>query len=143
MNSIFIAMFALICGLVVFLMYQINKLMELQYDLIEQHDEIRKIASSSNETQLKSFKRIETALGKNESSVYDLNHNIDMLHEVLNDYGTDILVSTTKRNTDVETIYSYLEIMKNTIIDMNDKMNNKMNKPTYGGEISDPEYENI
>lgn len=139
MNSIFIAMFVLICGLVVFLMYQINKLMELQYDLIEQHDEIRKIASSSNETQLKSFKRIETALGKNESSVYDLNHNIDMLHEVLNDYGTDILVSTTKRNTDVETIYSYLEIMRNTIIDMNDKMN----KPTYGGEISDTEYENI
>ena len=139
MNSIFIAMFVLICGLAVFLMYQINKLMELQYDLIEQHDEIRKIASSSNETQLKSFKRIETALGKIESSVYDLSHNIDILHEVLNDYGTDILVSTTKRNTDVETIYSYLEIMKNTIIDMN----NKMNKPTYGGEISDTEYENI
>lgn len=139
MNSIFIAMFVFICGLVVFLMYQISKLMDLQYDLIEQHDEIRKIASSSNETQLKSFKRIETALGKIESSVYDLNHNIDMLHEVLNDYGTDILVSTTKRNTDVETIYSYLEIMKNTIIDMNDKMN----KPTYGSEISDTEYENI
>lgn len=139
MNSIFIAMFVLICGLVVFLMYQINKLMELQYDLIEQHDEIRKIASSSNETQLKSFKRIETALGKIESSVYDLDHNIDMLHEVLNDYGTDILVSTTKRNTDVETIYSYLEIMKDTIIDMN----GKMNKPTYGGEIRDTEYENI
>ena len=138
MNSIFIAMFALICGLVVFLMYQINKLMELQYDLIEQHDEIRKITSSSNETQLKSFKRIETALGKIESSVYDLNHNIDMLHELLNDYGTDILVSTTKRNTDVETIYSYLEIMKDTIIDMNDKMN----KPIYGVEISDTEDEN-
>lgn len=135
MNSIFIAMFVLICGLVVFLMYQINKLMELQYDLIEQHDEIRKIASSSNDTQLKKCQEIKTALGKIESSVYDLNHNIDMLHEVLNDYGTDILVSTTKRNTDVETIYSYLEIMKNTIIDMNDKMN----KPTYGGEISDTE----
>ena len=139
MNSIFIAMFVLICGLVVFLMYQINKLMELQYDLIEQHDEIRKIASSSNETQLKSFKRIETALGKNESSVYDLNHNIDMLHELLNDYGTDILVSTTKRNTDVETIYSYLEIMRDTIIDMN----GKMNKPMYGAEISETEDENI
>ena len=139
MNSIFIAMFVLICGLVVFLMYQINKLMELQYDLIEQHDEIRKIASSNNEAQLKSFKRIETALGKIESSVYDLNHNIDVLHEVLNDYGTDILVSTTKRNTDVETIYSYLEIMKNTIIDMNDKMN----KPMYGGEISDTEDKNM
>lgn len=135
MNSIFIAMFVLICGLVVFLMYQINKLMELQYDLIEQHDEIRKIASSSNDTQLKKCQEIKTDLGKIESSVYDLNHNIDMLHEVLNDYGTDILVSTTKRNTDVETIYSYLEIMKNTIIDMNDKMN----KPTYGGEISDTE----
>lgn len=139
MNSIFIAMFALICGLVVFLMYQINKLMELQYDLIEQHDEIRKIVLHSNDTQLTKCQEIKTALGKIESSVYDLNHNIDVLHEVLNDYGTDILVSTTKRNTDVETIYSYLEIMKNTIIDMNDKMN----KPTYGGEISDTEYENI
>lgn len=139
MNSIFIAMFVLICGLVVFLMYQINKLMELQYDLIEQHDEIRKIVLHSNDTQLTKCQEIKAALGKIESSVYDLNHNIDMLHEVLNDYGTDILVSTTKRNTDVETIYSYLEIMKNTIIDMNDKMN----KPTYGGEISDTEYENI
>lgn len=132
MSSIFIAMIVLICGLVVSIMCQINKLMEL-------HDEILKIDSSSNETQLKSFKRIETALGKIESSVYDLKHNIDMLHEVINDYGTDILISTTKRNTDVETIYSYLEIMKNTIIDMNDKMN----KPTYGVEISDTEYENI
>ena len=139
MNSIFIAMLVLICGLVIFLMHQINKLMELQYDLIEQHDEIRKIASSSNETQLKSFKRIETTLGKIESSVYDINRNIDILHELLNDYGTDILVSTTKRNNDIETINSYLEIMKNTIIDMN----GKMNKPTYGGEISDTEYENI
>lgn len=138
MNSIFIAMFVLICGLVVFLMYQINKLMELQYDLIEQHDEIRKIASSSNETQLKSCKRIETALGKIESSDYDLNHNIDMLHELLNDYGTDILISTTKRNNDVEAIYSYLEIMKDTIIDMN----GKMNKPMYGVEISETEDEN-
>ena len=138
MNSIFIAMFVLICGFVVFLMYQINKLMELQYDLIEQHDEIRKIASSNNEIQLKRCQEIKTALGKNESSVYDLNHNIDMLHELLNDYGTDILVSTTKRNNDVETIYSYLEIMKDTIIDMN----GKMNKPMYGVEISEAEYEN-
>ena len=138
MNSIFIAMFVLICGFVVFLMYQINKLMELQYDLIEQHDEIRKIASSNNETQLKRCQEIKTTLGKIESYVYDLNHNRDMLHELLNDYGTDILVSTTKRNNDVETIYSYLEIMKDTIIDMN----GKMNKPMYGVEISEAEDEN-
>ena len=138
MHSIFIAMFVLICGFAVFLMYQINKLMELQYDLIEQHDEIRKIASSNNEIQLKRCQEIKTALGKIESSVYDLNHNIDMLHELLNDYGTDILVSTTKRNNDVETIYSYLEIMKDTIIDMN----GKMNKPMYGVEISEVEDEN-
>ena len=138
MDSMFIAMFVFVCGFVVFLMYRINKLMDLQYDLIEQHDEIRKIASSNNETQLKRCQENKTALGKIESSVYDLNHNIDMLHELLNDYGTDILVSTTKRNNDVETIYSYLEIMKDTIIDMN----GKMNKPMYGAEISEAEDEN-
>lgn len=139
MNSIFIAMFVFICGLVVFLMYQINKLMDLQYDLIEQHDEIRKIVLHSNDTQLKKCQEIEAALGKIESSFCNLNHNIHMLHELFNDYGTDILISTTKRNTDVEAIYSYLEIMKDTIIDMNDKMN----KPMYGGEISDTEDKSI
>ena len=59
MNSIFIAMFVFICGLVVFLMYQINKLMELQYDLIEQHDEIRKIVLNSNDAQLKKCQEIK------------------------------------------------------------------------------------
>ena len=121
MNSSLIAMFVFICGLVVLLMYHISRLMEMQEDLREQHDEIRKNTLVIYELQLDSLRLIEKRLDTIESSLDDLDRKIDILHELLID--------------DVDAISSYLEIMKNTILDMNDKMN----QPAYGGEVNDTE----
>ena len=42
MNSILIAMFVFVCGLVVLLMYQSSRIMQMQEDLKEQLDVIHK-----------------------------------------------------------------------------------------------------
>lgn len=114
MNSILIAMFVFVCGLVVLLMHQVSRLMEMQEDLKEQLDELHKVT----------FSRLN-----------DINRNIDILSELLNEYTDMIIKAVDKSNGDIDAISSYLEIMKNTILDMNDKMN----KPTYGGEVNDTE----
>ena len=127
MNSILIAMFVFVCGLVFLLMHQISRLMQMQEDLREQLDDFHKCT----------FSRLN-----------DINHNIDILHELLNE-GTDTILKAIGSNNcdktvrfflqclhcDIDAISSYLEIMKNTILDMNDKIN----KPIYGGEVNDTE----
>ena len=114
MNSILIAMFVFICGLVFLLIHQISRLMEMQKDLMDQLDEIHKC----------SFSRLN-----------DINRNIDVLHELLNEYTDTILKTIAGNSCDIDVISSYLDIMKNTILDMNDKIN----KPIYGEEVSDTE----
>ena len=114
MNSILIAMFVFICGLVVLLMYQSSRLMQMQEDLRGQLDELHKVT----------FSRLN-----------DIDRNIDILHAFLEEDTDTILKAISINNGDIDMISSYLEIMKNTILDMNDKMN----KPTYGGEINDTE----
>ena len=97
MNSILIAMFVFVCGLVFLLMHQISRLMQMQDDLSEQLDDFHKCT----------FSRLN-----------DIDRNIGILHIFLEEYTDTIL-----------------EIMKNTILDMNEKMN----MPTYGGEVNDTE----
>lgn len=121
MNSILIAMFVFICGLVVLLIYQSSRIMQMQEDLREQHDEIRKIILASHERLLNLISNERKHFDKIDSSLFDLDRKIDVLHELLID--------------DVDAISSYLEIMKNTILDMNEKLN----KPTYGSEVNDTE----
>lgn len=121
MNSILIAMFVFVCGLVVLLMYQVSRLMEMQEDLREQHDEIRKIILASHERLLNLTSSERKHFDNIDSSLIDLDRKIDILHELL--------------INDVDAISSYLEIMKNTILDMNEKMN----KPIYGEEVNDTE----
>ena len=135
MKSILIAMFVFICGLVFFLMFQISRIMQMQEDLKEQHDEIRKNTLSIYEIQLNTWRRIETEFAKVESSLHDIDRNIGILHELLNEYTDTILKAIGSNNSDIDAISSYLEIMKNTILDMNDKLN----KPACGDEVNDTE----
>ena len=114
MNSILIAMFVFICGLVFLLMHQISRLMETQKDLRNQLDDFHKCT----------FSRLN-----------DIDRNIGILHTFLEEYTDTILKTIGSNNGDIDAISSYLEIMKNTILDMNDKIN----KPIYGEEVNDTE----
>lgn len=125
MNSILIAMFVFICGLVVLLMHQISRLMETQEDLREQLDAIHKCTLDGLEIQLKHQEKIGNQIER----------DIDILHTFLNEDTDTILKAIGSNNGDIDMISSYLEIMKNTILDMNEKMN----KPAYGGEVNDTE----
>ena len=114
MNSILIAMFVFICGLVFLLMHQISRLMQMQEDLKDQLDDFHKCT----------FSRLN-----------DIDRNIGILHTFLEEYTDTILKAIGSNNGDIDMISSYLEIMKNTILDMNEKMN----IPMYGGEVNDTE----
>ena len=125
MNSILIAMFIFVCGLVVLLMYQSSRIMQMQEDLKEQLDAIHKCTLDSLGVQLKHQEKIGNQIER----------DIDILHTFLNEDTGTILKAVNRRNSDIDAISSYLEIMKNTILDMNEKMN----IPTYGGEVNDTE----
>ena len=125
MNSILIAMFAFVCGLVVLLMHQVNRLMQMQEDLKDQLDTIRKCTLDSLGVQLKHQEKIGNQIER----------NIDILHTFLNENTGTILKAVNRRNSDIDAISSYLEIMKNTILDMNDKLNS----PACGDEVNDTE----
>ena len=125
MNSILIAMFVFICGLVVLLMYQSSRIMQMQEDLKDQLDAIHKCALDSLGVQLKHQEKIGNQIER----------DIDILHTFLNEDTDTILKAIGSNNGDIDAISSYLEIMKNTILDMNEKMN----IPTYGGEVNDTE----
>ena len=125
MNSILIAMFVFICGLVVLLMYQSSRLMQMQEDLRDQLDAIHKCTLDGLGVQLKHQEKIGNQIER----------NIDILHAFLNEDTGTILKAVNRRNSDIDAISSYLEIMKNTILDMNDKLN----KPACGDEVNDTE----
>ena len=125
MNSILIAMFVFICGLVVLLMYQSSRIMQMQEDLKNQLDAIHKCTLDSLGVQLKHQEKIGN----------QIDHNIDMLHAFLEEDTNTILKAIGINNGDIDTISSYLEIMKNTILDMNDKLN----KSACGDEVNDTE----
>lgn len=125
MNSILIAMFVFICGLVVLLMHQISRLMETQEDLRDQLDAIHKCTLDSLGVQLKHQEKIGNQIER----------DIDILHTFLNEDTDTILKAIGSNNGDIDTISSYLEIMKNTILDMNEKLN----KPICGDEVNDTE----
>lgn len=125
MNSILIAMFVFVCGLVVLLMHQSSRIMQMQEDLKEQLDAIHKCTLDSLGVQLKHQEKIGNQIER----------DIDILHTFLNEDTGTILKAVNRRNSDIDAISSYLEIMKNTILDMNEKMN----IPTYGGEVNDTE----
>ena len=125
MNSIFIAMFVFICGLVVLLMYQSSRIMQMQEDLKDQLDAIHKCTLDSLGVQLKHQEKIGNQIER----------DIDILHTFLNENTDTILKAISSNNGDIDAISSYLEIMKNTILDMNDKMN----KPMHGEEVNDTE----
>ena len=114
MTSMLIGMFVFICGLVFLLMHQISRLMKMQDDLREQLDDFHKCT----------FSRLN-----------DIDRNIGILHTFLEEYTDTILKAIGSNNGDIDAISSYLEIMKNTILDMNDKIN----KPIYGEEVNDTE----
>lgn len=125
MNSILIAMFVFICGLVILLMYQSSRIMQMQEDLKNQLDAIHKCTLDSLGVQLKHQEKIGNQIER----------DIDILHTFLNEDTDTILKAIGSSNGDIDAISSYLEIIKNTILDMNDKLN----KPTYGGEVNDTE----
>ena len=125
MNSILIAMFVFVCGLVVLLMYQSSRIMQMQEDLKEQLDAIHKCTLDSLGVQLKHQEKIGNQIER----------NIDILHTFLNEDTGTILKAVDRRNSDIDAISSYLEIMKNTILDMNDKLN----RPACGDEVNDTE----
>ena len=125
MNSILIAMFVFICGLVVLLMYQSSRIMQMQEDLKEQLDAIHKCTLDSLGVQLKHQEKIGNQIER----------DIDILHTFLNEDTGTILKAVNRRNSDIDAISSYLEIMKNTILDMNEKLN----RPTCGDEVNDTE----
>ena len=125
MNSILIAMFVFICGLVVLLMYQSSRIMQMQEDLKEQLDAIHKCTLDSLGVQLKHQEKIGNQIER----------DIDILHTFLNEDTGTILQAVNRRNSDIDAISSYLEIMKNTILDMNDKLN----RPACGDEVNDTE----
>ena len=134
MNSILIAMFVFICGLVFLLMHQISRLMQMQEDLKDQLDAIHKCTLDSLGVQLKHQEKIGNGVfTKVESSLHDIDRNIGILHTFLEEYTDTILKAIGSNNGDIDAISSYLDIMKNTILDMNDKMN----KPMYGEEVND------
>ena len=114
MNSILIAMIVFIYGLAFLLMHQISRLMKMQEDLRDQLDDFHKCT----------FSRLN-----------DIDRNIDILHAFLNEDTDMILKAIGSSNGDIDAISSYLEIIKNTILDMNDKMN----KPVCGDEVNDTE----
>ena len=125
MNSILIAMFVFICGLVVLLMYQSSRIMQMQEDLRDQLDAIHKCTLDSLGVQLKHQEKIGNQIER----------NIDILHTFLNEDTDTILKAIGSSNGDIDAISSYLEIIKNTILDMNDKMN----RPACGDEVNDTE----
>lgn len=125
MNSILIAMFVFVCGLVVLLMYQSSRIMQMQEDLKNQLDAIHKCTLDSLGVQLKHQEKIGNQIER----------DIDILHTFLNEDTGTILKAVNRRNSDIDAISSYLEIMKNTILDMNDKLN----KPACGDEVNDTE----
>lgn len=125
MNSILIAMFVFICGLVVLLMYQSSRIMQMQEDLKEQLDVIHKCTLDSLGVQLKHQEKIGNQIER----------DIEILHAFLNEDTDTILKAIGSSNGDIDAISSYLEIMKNTILDMNEKMN----KPACGDEVNDTE----
>lgn len=125
MNSILIVMFVFICGLVVLLMHQISRLMETQEDLRGQIDAIHKCTLDSLGVQLKHQEKIGNQIER----------DIDILHTFLNEDTDTILKAICSNNGDIDMISSYLEIMKNTILDMNDKLN----RPACGDEVNDTE----
>ena len=125
MNSILIAMFVFICGLVVLLMYQSSRIMQMQEDLRDQLDAIHKCTLDSLGVQLKHQEKIGNQIER----------DIDILHTFLNEDTDTILKAIGSSNGDIDAISSYLEIMKNTILDMNDMMN----KPVCGDEVNDTE----
>ena len=125
MNSILIAMFVFVCGLVVLLMYQSSRIMQMQEDLKEQLDAIHKCTLDSLGVQLKHQEKIGNQIER----------DIDILHTFLNEDTDTILKAIASSNSDIDMISSYLEIMKNTILDMNDKLN----KPACGDEVNDTE----
>ena len=125
MNSILIAMFVFICGLVVLLMYQSSRIMQMQEDLRDQLDAIHKCTLDSLGVQLKHQEKIGNQIER----------NIDILHTFLNEDTDTILKAIGSNNGDIDAISSYLDIMKNTILDMNDKLN----KPACGDEVNDTE----
>ena len=135
MNSILIAMFVFICGLAVLLMYQSSRIMQMQEGLREQLDNIRTFIISTHRNQLQSEQTVEDEFTKVESSLHDIDRNIGILHTFLEEYTDTILKTIGSNNGDIDAISSYLEIMKNTILDMNDKMN----KPACGDEVNDTE----
>ena len=125
MNSILIAMFVFICGLAVLLMYQSSRIMQMQEDLKNQLDVIHKCTLDSLGVQLKHQEKIGNQIER----------NIDILHAFLNEDIDRIFKAVDRSNSDIDAISSYLEIMKNTILDMNDKLN----KPACGDEVNDTE----
>ena len=125
MNSILIAMFVFICGLVVLLMYQSSRIMQMQEDLRDQLDVIHKCTLDSLGVQLKHQEKIGNQIER----------DIEILHAFLNEDTDTILKAIGSNNGDIDAISSYLEIMKNTILDMNEKMN----KPACGDEVNDTE----
>ena len=125
MNSILIAMFVFICGLVVLLMYQSSRIMQMQEDLRDQLDAIHKCTLDSLGVQLKHQEKIGNQIER----------NIDILHTFLNEDTDTILKAIGSNNGDIDAISSYLDIMKNTILDMNDKLN----RPACGDEVNDTE----
>ena len=125
MNSILIAMFVFVCGLVVLLIYQSSRIMQMQEDLKDQLDAIHKCTLDSLGVQLKHKEKIGNQIER----------DIDILHAFLNEDTDTIHKAIGNNNSDIDESSSYLEIMKNTILDMNDKMN----KPVYGGEVNDTE----
>ena len=125
MNSILIAMFVFVCGLVVLLMYQSSRIMQMQEDLRDQLDAIHKCTLDSLGVQLKHQEKIGNQIER----------DIDILHTFLNEDTDTILKAISSNNSDIDMISSYLEIMKNTILDMNEKMN----KPACGDEVNDTE----
>ena len=125
MNSILIAMFVFICGLVVLLMYQSSRIMQMQEDLRDRLDAIHKCTLDSLGVQLKHQEKIGNQIER----------DIDILHAFLNEDTDTILKAISSSNGDIDAISSYLEIMKNTILDMNDKMN----RPVCGDEVNDTE----
>lgn len=125
MNSILIAMFVFVCGLVVLLMYQVSRLMEMQEDLRGQIDAIHKCTLDGLGVQLKHQEKIGNQIER----------DIDILHTFLNEDTGTILKAVSISNDDIEAISLYLEIMKNTILDMNDKLN----RPACGEEVNDTE----
>ena len=83
MNSILIAMFVFVCGLVFLLMHQISRLMQMHEDLKEQHDTIRTFIFSCHRILLKSEQIADNKFPKVESSLNDIDRNIGILNTFL------------------------------------------------------------